>query len=119
MTNRPGPLGQRIAAELRAELGRQDQSRRWLAEQIGAPHNTVARWVGGETPPPLDALDAMCRALGISVADLLAAVERNGGYEPVVVLPRRPRVGPVQAGHDLDNRNESVRNTDEFAQMAA
>src|SRR5438309_1532697 len=91
MSNQPGPLGQRIAAELRAEMARQEHSRRWLAEQVGAPHNTVARWVGGDTAPPLDALDAMCRALGMSVADLLASVERNGGYEPVVVLPRRTR----------------------------
>ena len=118
MTNRPGPLGQRIAAELRAELGRQDRSRRWLAEQVGAPHNTVARWVGGDTPPPLDALDAMCRALGLSVADLLSAVERNGGYEPVVVLPRRPRSGPVQAGRDSDSAEETSRDIHRYAAAA-
>ncbi|MGZ4617201.1 MAG: helix-turn-helix domain-containing protein [Frankiaceae bacterium] len=112
MTNRPGPLGQSIAAELRAELGRQKHSGRWLADEIGAPHNTVARWIGGETPPPLDALDAMCRALGISVADLLASVERNGGYEPVPLISRRRR-------QPVDNRQASGRNSHEYADSLA
>lgn len=103
MTNRPGPLGQRIAAELRAELGRQRHSGRWLAQQIDAPQNTVNRWLGGETAPSLDALDAMCRALGLGVADVLKAVERNGGYEPVTSLPRRRSA--------TDNRQESSRDT--------
>lgn len=94
MTNRPGPLGQKIAAELRAELGRQRHSGRWLAQQIGAPQNTVNRWLGGETAPNLDALDAMCRALGLSVGDLLVSVEREGGYEPALTLPRRSRSAP-------------------------
>lgn len=107
MTNRPGPLGQRIAAELRAELGRQNRSRRWLADQVGAPHNTVARWIGGETAPSLDALDAMCRALGLSVADLLMAVERNGGYEPTEVIPRRAR-------STADNTQENSRTTPRY-----
>ena len=68
----PGPIGQRVAAELRAELGRQNKSRRWLAEQINVPHNTVSRWVGGETCPPLDGLSAMCDALCIDMAELMA-----------------------------------------------
>jgi transcriptional regulator with XRE-family HTH domain len=77
-------LEQRIAAELRAELSRQRRSATWLAKQIGRPTTTVARWLRGETSPTLNELDAMCMVLGKSVADLLAAVERNGGYEPVV-----------------------------------
>ena len=106
MSNRPGPLGQRIAAELRAELGRQRHSGRWLAQQIDAPQNTVNRWLGGETAPSLDALDAMCRALGLGVADLLASVERNGGYQPVVALPRRRRIP--------DTRQASPSNIHEY-----
>lgn len=112
MTNRPGPLGQRIAAELRAELGRQELSRRWLADQIGAPHNTVARWVGGETDPPLDALDAMCRALGMSIADLLDRVERNGGYEPTTSVTRRSR-------RSLDSSHAPREDTHRYADALA
>lgn len=75
MGNRPGPLAQRIAGEIRAELGRQNHSRRWLADQIGQSHVTVARWVKGEGPMSFDNLDAICEALHISVADLLAAAD--------------------------------------------
>lgn len=89
MTKEIGPLGQRISAELRAELARKRMSGRDLAKTINAPQNTVNRWLAGDTYPNLDALDAMCRALGLSVADLLAAVERNGGYQPAVSLRRR------------------------------
>ena len=77
MTSRPGPLGQLLATELRAELGRQNKSRRWLADQINAPHNTVARWVGGETTPPLDSLNDMCDALGINLAALISAAKEQ------------------------------------------
>lgn len=102
MTHTPGPLGQRTAAEIRAELGRQKKSGRWLAQAIGAPQNTVNRWIGGETAPPLDALYAMCRVLGISVADLIAEALADGDIEPVVPLRRRG------AG---DTAQEAGRNT--------
>lgn len=105
MTNNPGPLGQRIAAELRAELGRQNHSKRWLADQVQAPHNTVSRWLNGETAPPLDALDAICRALGLSIADLLRMVEQNGGYDPVTSIARR----------GADNSREASRNHHQYA----
>ena len=71
----PGPLGQRLAAEIRAELGRQSKSRRWLAEQVDSSHATVARWVAGETAPSVDCLDAMCKALGFTLAELLTAIQ--------------------------------------------
>lgn len=104
MTNTPGPLGQRTAAEIRAELARQKRSGRWLAEEIGAPSGTVARWIGGETSPPLDALYAMCRALGMSVADLVGAALRDGDIEPVINIRTRRRTP--------NNRQASGRDTD-------
>lgn len=79
MSTRPGPLAQRIAAELRAELGRQEMSRRTLADRIGQNHVTVSRWVKGEGPMSFDALDAICEVLGINVADLLAAADTRQG----------------------------------------
>lgn len=75
-------LGQRMAAEIRAEMARQGRSGRWLAEQLGESHVTVGRWVKGRSPMNLDALDGVCRVLGLTIPDLLSAVERNGGYEP-------------------------------------
>lgn len=110
MTNTPGPLGQRTVAEIRAELARQKKSGRWLADQIGAPHNTVSRWIGGVTDPPLDVVYAMCRALGISVADIIAAALRDGDLDPVVPLRRR---------RAADTREASIRNTHQFAAAMA
>lgn len=78
-THGVGPLGKRMAAEIRAEVARQRVSGRWLAEQINAPHNTVARWLAGESAPSIDAVHDMCRALDIRMADLLAAVESGRG----------------------------------------
>lgn len=77
MSNRPGPLAQRIAAEIRAELGRQQLSRRQLADKIDQNHVTVSRWVKGDGPMSFEALDAICEALGINVADVLAAADRQ------------------------------------------
>jgi DNA-binding Xre family transcriptional regulator len=101
-------LGQRMAAEIRAEMARQDRSGRWLAEQIGESHVTVGRWVKGKSPMGLDALDAICRALGLTIPDLLAAVERNGGYEPTAVTPR---TGPAGDQYPTDTDRGSGRNT--------
>ena len=94
-------LGQRMAAELRAEMARQGRSRRWLSEQIGESHVTVGRWVTGRTPMSLDCLDAMCRALGLTIPDLLAAVERNGGYE---MTPLIGEESPSEAGNNSQDR---------------
>jgi transcriptional regulator with XRE-family HTH domain len=111
MTNTPGPLGQRTAAEIRAEIARQKKSGRWLADKIGAPHNTVSRWIGGDTAPPLDALYAMCRALGINVADLISEALADGDYEPVVPLRRRRGTS--------DTPQDSGRDTHQFAALPA
>jgi transcriptional regulator with XRE-family HTH domain len=112
-------LEQRIAAELRAELARQGRSRHWLAEQIGKPVTTVARWLRGPQSPGFNDLDAMCQALGIGIADLLAAVERNGGYEKVPIPAGRYGRAATGGGGEADNTQGAVRNTDEFVPVAA
>lgn len=111
MTNH---LEQRIAAELRAELARQGQSRHWLAEQSGIPVTTIARWLRGPQSPGLNDLDAMCRALGITIADLLSAVERNG---PPVPAPRPPRTRR-SAGRVADNSEASSRDSHDYVTAA-
>jgi len=99
MSTTPGPVGQRTVAEIRAELARQKRSGRWLAEQIGASTGTVARWIGGETAPSLDAVYAMCKALGINVADLVSIALRDGDVEPVVpIRSRRDRLPDTRQG---------------------
>lgn len=72
----PDSFAAAIAMELRAELGRQNHSRRWLAEQVGHSHVTVSRWLN-DGHMPLGALGEMCNALGIEAAELVATAHRG------------------------------------------
>lgn len=96
MSSRPGPLGQRLATEIRAELGRQKRSRRWLAAQIGKPHNTLSRWVSGETILPIDDFADICEALNLNMIEVVATVkyridvERGLRADPPKAWERRP-----------------------------
>lgn len=107
-------LEPRIAAELRAELARQGHSRHWLADQIGKPVTTVARWLRGPQSPGLNDLDAMCQALGMTIADLLSAVERNGGYQPLVTSDGRSAGGSGHGRRATDISQAPGGNTDEL-----
>lgn len=111
-------LEPRIAAELRAELARQGRSRHWLAEQIGKPVTTVARWLRGPQSPGLNDLDAICQALNMTIADLLAAVQRNGGYEVVPIPAGRTRAGSAGVDGGADNRRAAGRDTHRSAAPA-
>lgn len=60
-----------IAAEIRAEMGRQRISGRELARRIGKPETTVARWLRGRTPMSLAEIDALAEALHIKTVELV------------------------------------------------
>ena len=111
-------LEQRIAAELRAELARQGRSRHWLAEQIGKPVTTVARWLRGPQSPGLNDLDAICQALGMSIADLLSAVERNGSYSRIPIPAGQGESG-VAVGSHVDNAQGTGRDTHRHHDLSA
>lgn len=118
MSNRPGPFAQSIAAEIRAELGRQHQSKRWLAEQIGEPHVTVTRWVNGDGPMSFDSMDAICEALGVSVVDILRrATENKSDALPTPRPPRTRRSRAVAAGavDTADNKKGSGRISHQYS----
>jgi transcriptional regulator with XRE-family HTH domain len=104
MSNRPGPLAQRIASELRAELGRQNLSRRALADSLGQSHVTVSRWINGDGPMSFDALDAICRVLGVSVADMLSRADQAVVPAPRPLRTRRSRESVAADHADADNR---------------
>lgn len=65
-----------VAGELRAALGRQGRSRRWLAERSGLPLTSVARWVRGDATVGLDELDVLARALGTTAPRLVLEAAR-------------------------------------------
>lgn len=66
-------LAQAVAAEIRAESGRQRVSGRELARRIDEPVTTVSRWLRGDTALGLDDLDKIAAALEIDLVDLIRA----------------------------------------------
>lgn len=63
---------QRIAAEIRAEMGRQKVSINQLAEEIGMPVTTFRRSVNGDRSFTLDEFWAISVALKIDPAAVVA-----------------------------------------------
>lgn len=61
----------RHAAELRAELARQQISSRELARRVGETPTWVHRRVAGITEISIGDLDRFAKALGVSMADLM------------------------------------------------
>jgi transcriptional regulator with XRE-family HTH domain len=59
-----------LAAEVRAELARQDLQQKDLAERIGKPPQTINRWIRGSG---LDyaALQLVAEALGVSATEIM------------------------------------------------
>jgi transcriptional regulator with XRE-family HTH domain len=93
-----GSVAARVAAEVRAEMGRQNISRRELAHRIGQPVTTVSRWVKGETDPGLDDWEAIARALGVSVVDLVSRASDRASVPAADRpdrVPRRRSVDPL------------------------
>lgn len=71
----PSPLTQRVAAEIRAELGRQQMSQRRLAELLGIDQALVSRRLAATNARPwtTDEIDRIAAALGVPVDRLLGA----------------------------------------------
>lgn len=69
----PSPLTLRVSAEIRAELGRQQKSQRWLAERIGIDQAVVSRRLAAVNARPwtTDEIDRIAGALGVPVDRLL------------------------------------------------
>lgn len=69
-----GPLMQRVAANVRAEAGRQQVSRTKIGEVLGLTRVPTAQRLDGQRPFNLRELETLAGFFGIPVADLL-----NGG----------------------------------------
>jgi transcriptional regulator with XRE-family HTH domain len=68
-------LAQAVAAEIRAEKGRQRVSGRELARRIELPTTTVSRWLRGDTALGLDELDKIAAALEVDMVDIIRAAQ--------------------------------------------
>ncbi len=84
------PLAPFVAAEVRAEMARQNITSAALALRVGRPKQTVHRWTAGQTPSAVDDLPLVCEALGISLVELFtSAVERRHREQIAMAHSRR------------------------------
>lgn len=72
-TASPSPLTQRVSAEIRAELGRQQMSQRRLAELLGIDQALVSRRLAAVNARPwtTSEIDQIASVLGVPVDRLL------------------------------------------------
>lgn len=61
----------KIAANIRAELGRQNKTRAALAREMGVTEMWLSRRVNAQTPFTVDDLATIAAALDVTLADLL------------------------------------------------
>ena len=62
---------ERVATEVRAELGRQRRSASWLAREVGLSQSTVSRRLTGELPFDLDQIEAVAACLNMPLSNFL------------------------------------------------
>lgn len=58
---------ERVASEVRAALGRQRLTNRWLARSIGMAPTTLHARITGQRAFDINQLDAVARALGLEL----------------------------------------------------
>ena len=66
------PLSKRVAANVRAEMARNQKQARYLAEALGISVNQAALRLAGRVPFKLDELERVADLLGLPVTALLA-----------------------------------------------
>jgi hypothetical protein len=84
------PLAPYVAAEIRAEMARQNMTSAALAVRVARPKQTVHRWTAGQTPIAVDDLVVVCQALNLEIVRLFAAAVGRRHREEVAAA-RRPR----------------------------
>ena len=84
-----GGLADRIAAEIRAEMARQQIRGVQLAERMGENEAWVSRKIRGLSPMTVNEVDRFAQALGLTFRQLvLAAEERRVNYASSPAIPR-------------------------------
>jgi len=111
-----GPMTEAVAAELRAELGRQRLSMREFSRRSRLPLTTLQRTLSGKRAIDVDELFEICDWLEIEAGDIIEAAERvaragleyspaaegNSGLAPGTIqwIPVTPRNSDVPASQE-------------------
>ncbi len=75
-TAAPNPLGQAVAAEVRAEMARQRKTGKELAAVLQTSQQSASRRMTGEKPLDLDELGKIADWLEVPYSSLLASFEK-------------------------------------------
>ena len=70
-------LSRRVAAEIRAEMARQQTSGRTLAARLGRSPNWLSLKTSGTSKLDLDEIELIANALGVTVVDLFPRKDRE------------------------------------------
>ena len=60
---------------IKAVLAEQEETSKWLAEQVGKSACTVSKWCNNVVQPDLNTLDKIARLLDVNVKELLNDTE--------------------------------------------
>lgn len=101
----PVRLTDLVAAEVRAEMGRQQVTQVTLARRIGMSQQSLSERLRGKTPFTTDDLEKVSGALGVHPAVLLGGI---GGSSP---SPTGPFTGayPVKSNTPSDASSTNLR----------
>lgn len=62
---------------IKVVLVEKDKTGKWLSEQLGKSTYTVSKWCKNSVQPDLNTLDKIAKLLGVDVAYLLDATEKD------------------------------------------
>ena len=99
----PGTFAERVAAEIRAEMGRQQVRYVRLAERLGENEVWVSRKVRGRTPLTINDLERIAAALDVPVSDLIPGGTRGELNRRSPLAPNQPMPAPGYATPTLTN----------------
>ncbi|HEY9523481.1 MAG TPA: helix-turn-helix transcriptional regulator [Thermopolyspora sp.] len=103
MSDTQAVLSARVAAEIRAHMGRNKVSGRALAKRMGRSPNWVSLKVSGSRSIDVDEMDLFADALDVRLADLLPADKREASTRKRRD-PLEPRV-IAKIGHPAEPRS--------------
>lgn len=81
MDAKDAQIAQAVAAELRARRARLEISQAELAQASGIGERTIQRIEGGDRSVKLGQLDALCRALNVTMTDFIASALLESGKQ--------------------------------------
>ncbi|OYC97106.1 helix-turn-helix domain-containing protein [Microbacterium sp. Yaish 1] len=101
-TPEPGPLSHHVAHLLATEIARRGLRQTDVAAQAGMSASQLSRVLAVKKVFTLDQLDAVCRAVGIPIAQVVVMpggrarrARRTGGIAPIDIGPARRTVRAV------------------------